>query len=125
MVIFLERICYFKHYSLIRSFSEIDLIFKSKKELSKCKNSSQFSLKFWFWISVLNKKYSPLSYKKKQYIKDTNMNSIKYKLVKILSKITFVVNKDQNQFLFNVKKKSKENVSPTDSWINAIHSKYR
>ena len=33
------------------------------------------------------------------------MNSIKYKLVKILSKIKFVVNKDQNQFLFNVKKK--------------------
>ena len=50
------------------------------------------------------------------------MNSIKYKLVNILSKITFGLNKDQNQFLFNINKESKENVSPTDSWINAIHS---
>ena len=45
-----------------------------------------------------------MSYKKKQYIKNTNTNNIKYKLVKIVSKITFGVNKDQNQFLFNVNK---------------------
>lgn len=41
---------------------------------------------------------SPVLHRKEQCIKDTNMNTLKYKLVKIVSEITFGVNKDQEQF---------------------------